>query len=129
MSLKETKFYFEDLFNKEWDCTPIHFVGSEFDGSEHEKWINIVYKPLGGSHDNLGNSAYKSMNQLYIVCWAENDVQGMDLADDVVTFVDEHVDASLYRQRGYDVIDHGFDESNKVFLLLSFTFEQRIGTC
>ena len=129
MNLVETKKYFEDIFEDGWLETAVHYVGMEFDGSQHDRWVNPVYKPLRSTPNGISESTSISMGQLYIVCWADNDGDAMELADSVVAFISTDVDKTLFRHRGHDVIDHGWNESNKVFVMLSFTFEQFNGTC
>ena len=129
MNLQETKKYFETIFAEDWSITDVHFVGQEFDGSEHDAWVNPVYKPLRSTTNGVSTSTSIDMGQLYIVCWANSDVEVMELTDTVVAFIADKVDKSLFRSRGHDIIDHGWDDSDKVFTMLSFTFEQFSGSC
>ena len=129
MNLRATKKYFEDIFHSYWTETEVHFVGQDFDGSQHDSWINPLYKPLRNTPNGVSTKTSIEMGQLYLVCWAEDDVSAMELADLAVEFISENVDKSLFRSKGYDVVDHGWDTSNKVFVMLSFTFEQFSGTC
>ena len=122
MNLQTTKKYFEDIFHNYWNETDVHFVGQDFDGAQHESWVNPVYKPLRNTPNGVSTSI--EMGQLYIVCWAENDTDAMELADITIEFIKANVDKSLFKSRGHDIIDHGWDESNKVFVMLSFSFEQ-----
>ena len=129
MNLRATKKYFEDIFHSDWTETAVHFVGQDFDGSQHDSWVNPVYKPLRNTPNGISAKSSIEMGQLYLVCWAKDDVSAMDLADLAVEFIGENVDKSLFRSKGYDVVDHGWDNSDKVFVMLSFTFEQFSGTC
>jgi len=129
MSMKETKFYFEDMFLKEWCDTPVHFVGQDFDASAHAKWVNPVYKPLRSTSNGISGESSIELGQLYIVCWADVDVEVMELADDIITFIHANLDKLAYQARGYEIIDHGWDDTNKVFVVLSFTFEHFAGSC
>ena len=117
------------MFSSDWNETDIHFVGQDFDGSQHDTWINPVYKPLRSTPNGVSTSTSIDMGQLYIVCWAETDIDAMELTDTVIAFVGDNMDKTLFRARGHDIIDHGWDDSNKVFVMLSFTFEQFSGTC
>jgi len=129
MNLRETKLYFENVFYTNWNDTPVHYAGQEFDGSGYDAWVNPVYKPLRSTANGISNTTNISMGVLYIPCWHTTDAGAMELADTMVEFIDANIDKKLFRHRGYDVIDHGWDESNKVFVVLSFTFEQFDGTC
>lgn len=129
MSIKETKIYFETLFASDWTDTDIHYAGQEFDGPTRDKWINPVYKPLRSRNSGVSDTTTIDMGQLYIVCWAEIDLEVMELADDVINFISENLDKQQYREKGYEIIDHGWGDSNKVFVVLSFTFEKFNGTC
>ena len=129
MNLQTTKKYFEDVFNSHWIQTDVHYGGQDFDAKEHVSWVNPIYKPLRSSSNGMSTSTSIDMAQLYVICWADDDTDAMELADSVVEFIDSNIDKQLFISRGHDVIDHGWDESNKVFVMLSFTFEQYSGTC
>ena len=129
MNLKETKFYFENIFSTLWADTPVHYAGMDFDATKQQKWINPVYKPLRSVPNGVSVDTSIEIGQLYIVCWANSDVEAMDLADTIIDFVDDKVDKTLFRARGHYIIDHGWDDSDKVFIVISFTFEQFSGTC
>ena len=129
MNLLETKKYFEDIFHSYWNETDVHFIGQDFNSKDHDTWINPVYKPLRSTPNGVSTSTSIDMGQLYIVCWADTDTTAMELADKVIEFIDINVETPLFRARGHDIIDHGWDDSNKVFVMLSFTFEQFSGSC
>ena len=129
MTLKETKFYFENLFSTLWTDTPIHYAGVNFDGAQQSKWINPVYKPMRSRNNGFSSNTFVALSQLYIVCWADHDIDAMELSDNVITFVNESVDKTQFKSRGYEIVDHGWDDSNKVFVMLSFSYEQLVGTC
>ena len=126
--LKETKFYFENLFATLWTNTPIHYAGQEFDATGIQRWINPTVTPVRNTFNGLGQRKLFEFN-LYIPCWAENDVESMQLADEIALFVKDNVDGSLYHSNGYDVIDHGWQDSNQVFTVLSFRFKSFDGQC
>ena len=121
MNLQATKKYFEDMFSSYWTNTDIHFAGQEFDGSKRNSWINPIYKPLRNTSNGVSSTTSIEMGQLYIVCWADTDNEVMGLAASVIEFIDVNVETPLFRSRGHDMIDHGWDDSNKVFVMLSFT--------
>jgi hypothetical protein len=127
--LKATKFYFDNLFQTLWTTTPIQYAGQEFDGHGLDQWVNIVYKPLRSSPASISGTAAYNYGQLYIVCWAENDVDVMGLGDNIVEFMQTEVDNRRFKINGYSVIDHGWDDSNKVFLMFSFQMQEMVGYC
>jgi len=129
--LKDIKFYFENLFETKWTETSIHFAGQEFDPTALglKKWINPYYSPLRNKDFGLGGGAKRYIGDLFIVCWEENDVLVMDLADKVSTFIENEVDRKLFKFNGYDVVDHGWDNTNKAFIILSFSMETVRGAC
>ena len=118
--LAETKLYFEDLINDNWDLTPIHFAGQEFDHDGTKRWINPSYTPTSNQNSGVSEVARKVYGNLDIVCWAENDVEVMTLADAVSDFMSANVDTSKYALRGYTVEDHAWHKSDKVYVYLSF---------
>lgn len=121
MSLKETKKYFENLFNDNWHETPIHFIGEDFDKDRGEEWINPVYSPSSSDSVSVSNDGRKSYGTLAVICWAKNDLNVMDLADRVVGFMEDNVEGNQYSLKGYNVEDHAYHEANKVYVYLSFT--------
>jgi len=129
MNLKETKYYFENIFNSSWNKTPVHYAGMTFDGSKQSQWVNPIYKPMRNRSNGINDDTTVALGQLYVVCWADYDIDAMTLSDDVIAFLKEEVDGSLFRSRGYEVVDHGWDDSDKVFMLLSFTYEHFVGEC
>lgn len=129
MNLRETKFYFENIFSTLWLETPVHYAGQDFDGAKHDAWVNPVYTPSHSIPNGISTTSNVQVGRLYIVCWAEEDVSVMDLVDVAVDFINTKVDKQLFRHRGYDVIDRGWDDSDKVFVVLAFTFEQLTGIC
>ena len=119
MSFKQTKFDFESMFSLLWTKTPVHFAGQELNARGLAEWVNPYFTPLSGSNVGLGG-AVQHRSMFNIVCWAESDVDVMDLSDEVREFVVANVDGDVYRLTGYEVSDHGWQESNKVYLELSF---------
>lgn len=122
MNLKETKIYFETLFTDVWNCTPVHFAGEEFKSTD--EWINPVYRPLRSRSNGVSVTASVESGQLFVVCWSDYEIDAFGLSDRVITFLKTEVDGSMFRMTGHSVIDNGWNESNKVFVVLSFTFEQ-----
>jgi len=129
--LKDIKFYFENLFATKWKGTSIHFGGQEFDPKALgiKKWVNPYYSPLRNKNFGLGDGAKIYFGDLYITCWEDNDVLVMELADEVSSFIEEEVDKTLFRFNGYEVVDHGWDSTNKAFILLSFSTQTIRGKC
>jgi len=128
-ALQANKFYFEDLFFKDWASTPVHFAGQEFSADNLPEWINPTYHPRGGTIFGLSGDATELKGSLHVVCWADNDVKVMALSDKVVDFISQKVDNSLFRIKGFEVVDHAWHESNSVYLVLSFNIESYEGIC
>jgi len=129
--LKDIKFYFENLFATKWTETSIHFGGQEFDPKALgiSKWVNPYYTPTRTRAFGLGDNASIYYGDLYVVCWQKNDVEAMELADNVAKFINDNVDKHLFKLRGYDVVDHAWDSTNKAYIILSFTIETIRGVC
>ncbi len=129
--LKNIKFYFENLFATKWTETSIHFAGQEFDPQALgiSSWVNPYYTPTRRRNFGLGGGGKIYYGDLYITCWDDNDVKVMELGDKIADFIDSSVDRGLFKLQGYDVVDHGWDTTNKAFVLLSFKFETIRGTC
>lgn len=121
-SLKSTKYYLESLFSQNWSETPIHFAGEEFDGKSIDKWINIFYSPLLSRSGGLSESSY-TIGNFYVICWANTDVDVMSMGDNAVSFMNTNIDKSYYKLKNFEIADHGWNESNKVFLVLTFSIE------
>ena len=119
--MKDIKQYFERLFNDSWLLTPIHFAGQEFDQDKTVRWINPVYTPQGTANSGVSKDARRVSSTISIICWAENDLEVMALADEVVAFMENNVEANAYSLRGYNVEDHAWHKSNKVYIYLTFT--------
>lgn len=129
--LKNIKYYFENLFATKWTDTSIHFAGQEFDPKKLgvTSWVNPYYSPTRRRNFGLGNGGKVYYGDLFVVCWHENDVEVMELGDKVADFMDNKVDKNLFKIKGYDVVDHGWDTTNKPFILMSFTLETVRGVC
>ncbi len=127
--LKEIKFYFENLFATKWTNTAIHFSGQEFEPKGLASWVNPTYSPTRRRSFGLGGNANTQYGDLYVVCWSDNDVNTMELADKVSAFIDTEVDGTLFRIMGYEVLDHGWDSTNKAFIMLSFPIKTIGGEC
>jgi len=122
-NFKDSKYYFEQLFATEWHDTPVHFVGTEFDAHGIEKWVNPFYTPIFGRPQGLGGIT-KNKGTLHVMVWAKNDVDAMELADNMVSFIAKHTKVNRY-----EIADHGWSDANTVFLQLSFDVEVFIGVC
>ncbi len=128
-SFKSTKYYFENLFSTLWTDTPIHYAGQEFNGDGVEKWVNPFYTPRGGSNFGVSNEASVGMGVLYVACWTDNDTDCMELADDIVAFVNTNIDNTSYKIGRFEIDDHGWNESSKVFMIVNFAIETVDGVC
>ncbi len=128
MNFQAAKFYFEDMFKNVWTTTPIHFAGQEFSGEGISKWVNPVYSPRNMTNAGISNTVNKNFGVVYVACWADNDVDAMGLGDLVVDFMKSQVN-SQYRIQAINVDDHGWQSSNKVYMILSFSIEYLGGEC
>lgn len=124
-SFRETKLYFEDMFNQFWELTPIHFAGEEFNSKGLEKWVNIFYEPTYGNTADLTCNT-NNYGNFHVACWSDIDADSMELSDYVVSFVNENIDKTKYRIRRFEVSDHGWNDNNKVFVLLTFSIEMLV---
>ena len=125
-NLKGTKYYFEKLFQDEWTNTPIHFAGQEFDSTGRDTWVNPRFVPQGGSLNSFGMRT-KLYGAVDVVCWAKNDVEVFDLVDNVVEFMSAH--GKDYAIHKFEVNDHGWDDSNMVYVYLTFNLTYYEGEC
>lgn len=118
----ETKIYFDQMFSDNWCDSEIHYAGEEFNSDGLNKWINIFYQPAFGASTDLCESTLNNGN-LHVVVWAEVYLDAMELSDDVISFVDTYIDKNLYRVRRFEISDHGFNESNNAFIIVTFSIE------
>ena len=128
--IRETKEYFETLFFNEWTKTPIHFAGQEDLTPKPPMWVAPYYEP--SRTEASGMSIYSAVHygSLLVACWGDDEGEAMLLADDIATFIHSEVDRSLVKIKfGYSILDHGWDASNKVYVLVSFNVSVRCGTC
>ena len=126
-NMKETKYFFENMFLTNWSDTPVHFVGQEFTAKGLTSWINPRFVPSGGRLGGLSGLRSRLEAELDVVCWAKNDVEAFDLADKIVSFV--HANANDFNINGYEVNDHGWNENNMVYVILTFSFTYYAGMC
>ncbi len=127
-SLQATKYYFDELFMSSWTSTPVHYAGQEFNAKEVPQWVNPFYAPKYGDKKGLSNTLSSNYGNLYVACWAETDVEVMAIADDVVAFLNNIVNKE-YRVKKYEISDHGWQESNQVYIMLTFSLEVLDGAC
>ncbi len=128
-SFKQGKYFFEDLFLVNWTQTPIHFAGQDFDGNGIPEWINVVFTPYQSANNGIGSQVKKLYATVTVTGWAENDVNVMQLGDQISAFVDEGVLNSEYTIKQTNLLDHGWDESGKAYLITQFTVEFYAGVC
>lgn len=121
-TMRATKLYIENLFFTKWTKTVIHYVGQEFDSTGITTWINVFYKPFNGTNLGLCETSVEAGN-IFIGCWGKNDADVMELADDVISFINSNIDKKQYRLGRYEIVDHSWNETNDVFMLLSFDIE------
>jgi hypothetical protein len=126
-NFKETKYYFENMFATNWSQTPIHFVGQEFDASGIDAWVNPRFVPSRGDTVGINGNKTKQYAELDIVCWAKNDVEAFDLADQIVAFINATIEG--FDINGYEINDHGWNDSNMVYVVLTFVFNYYTGDC
>ena len=126
-NLKATKFYFEKMFLDKWTDTPIHFVGQEFDATGKTTWINPMFAPLSGTLAALSGRRTKMEGSLNVICWASNDVDVFELGDKIIDFI--HNNAKEFNVNGFEINDHQWDNSNMVYLYLTFNIKYYAGDC
>ncbi len=128
-SFRETKLFFEKMFLDNWNETPIHFVGQEFKNDGIDRWINPFYTPVKGAFRGLSGTLSESKGRLEVICWAENDAEVMQLADELVELVFSHTSNKTYRIDRYEVTDHAWHTSNSVYMYLTFEVTMVEGYC
>ncbi len=129
MGLKETKYYYENMFKTLWTSTPIHFAAQEFDKKIKTtgEWVNLIYKPTSLVTSSF--SGKKAYGLVYVVCWSDNDVRSMEIADEVIKFIQENNDSLLYSIKNIEIVDHGWQTASSAFTILSFRVEYYEDQC
>ena len=125
-NFKQTKIDLDVMFNDNWTLTPIHWSGVSFDSTDKSQWINVVYEPLSNRTNGLGGRSNVSNGMLYVVCWAEDEFNVMDIADQVVLLVSNNMPLFI-TNIDHDVVDRGFDENGKAYMVLGFPIKSYIG--
>ena len=125
-NFQKTKAYFETLFKDNWTSTPVHYAGQEFSADTLDRWVNVIYKPLGGENTAYTGASMLINGTLTVICWAENDVEAMKLGDEVVAFVSAQKEFTM---RMFEVNDHGWNESGSVYLYLTFDIKSHDMSC
>ena len=128
-ALQQGKFFFDDIFFTGWLSTPVHFSGEDFDGSNIPSWVNIVFTPYQTNNASIGPKGKKIYATFTVVGWAENDVDAMDLTDQIRDFMDEKLKSSIYTIKQTSIIDHGWDNSGKVYTITQFAIVYYSGSC
>jgi hypothetical protein len=118
---KETKIYFDTMFDTLWTATPIHYAGQEFDSKGISEWVNPVYIPASGYHVDLCSRTLNT-GYLHCTCWADNQMSSLELSDELIGFIQTNTDANRYRITGFQINDNGWN-GKKAFLLISFNIE------
>ena len=127
-AFKDGKFFFDEMFVSKWTRTPVHYAGQEFDGKGKTEWVNPSFSPTSRANASLAKSVKQINANIFVACWAETDVDVMDLMDEVSDFMDTNA-GPAYQILNTAVVDHGWHESNKVFGILMFTITYKVGTC
>jgi len=125
--MKENKFYFENMFATKWTNTPIHFVGEEFDSKGITSWINPRFVPSGGTLAALSGQLTRIKSELDVVCWGKNEMEAFDLADSIIEFVKSNADE--FSITHFEINDHGWNESNMVYIIVTFALNYYEGDC
>lgn len=125
-AFQETKLYYENMFNDTWTATKIHFAGQEVLPKQTKKWVNPFYQPTYGSNSSMSAECADNYGNLHVACWATNDLDAMTLGDDVVAFIKTNNDASKYRIKGFEMSDHGWNESNRVYVVITFSVQMLV---
>lgn len=123
---KETKQLIDNTFIDNWTLTPIHYAGAKFNSKNIDEWVNIVYEPRGGALTGLNGTSTSTRGVIYAVCWSETSLNTMELVDNVILFIDRYLDKNII-VRGNEIIDQGYDENNKSFMVVSFPINSYIG--
>ncbi len=128
-ALQEGKFFFDELFLSGWTITPIQFAAQDFSGKNLPAWVNIVFTPYQTSNASIGPKGKLIYATVTVVGWAENDVLAMELADQIAEFMDAGVLPSIYSIKQTNIIDHGWDASNKAYTITQFAIQYYSGDC
>ena len=124
MSIKEAKIEIETTFQDGWTSTPIHYSGMEFDSTGRDRWINLIYQPISVSNRTLTAGRQAQNAVIYVLCWANNELNAYDLADNVADFVLGDPFAN-YAANRYVVEDQGYSQDGRSFVILSFDVKQK----
>ena len=120
--LQDIKLDIETKFYDHWSDTKVHYGGEEFDNKGLDKWVNVIYTPTLMHKSGLSSTKTNTYNvNVYMVCWAKDDIMGSSLVDTITTFTDEQFFSVL--QSDIEIVDRGWDESNMVYYLLRFNYQ------
>ena len=125
-SFADTKLYYENMFNNHWKTTKIHFVGQEVMPKQTKKWVNPFYQPAYGATGGLSDVCSDNYGNLHVACWATNDLDAMALGDAVVGFIKANNDKTKYRIKKFEMSDHGWNESNRVYVVITFSIQMLV---
>jgi hypothetical protein len=115
------------MFASHWHDTPVHFVGQEYNAKGVDAWVNPRFVPSGGKISGFSSERTKLNGELDVVCWAKNDVKAFELADDIINFVTEF--AKEFPLTNFEINDHGWNDSNMVYIVVTFVFTYYAGNC
>jgi len=133
--LQTTKVVIEEIFKAGWTDTPIHYSGQEFDGKGMPKWINLVIKPSRIVNASVSNMRKVMVVDFYVPCWADNENKSFELADSIIEFVEtSFADPTTKavmpnRIEQVQIIDQGWNNSNKSFVVVMFSVIMDVGNC
>jgi len=127
-NFKEIKFYFEGMFSSKWTKTNVHYGGQDFDATGIDEWVNPTYSPENSRKLSLSDGVDVINGVLYIPCWSTNDVKVMALSDEVTKFIEDNIEYPHTVTR-VNVIDHGWEKSNKAFVILAISIKSQFRNC
>jgi len=123
----EIKSTLEQYFIDNWTQTQIQFDGVDFDYSNIDSWISLVYTPV---ENNLigfdGSSVGRIRNNaiLKVFCYAKTVPLTYKLSDDVKAFLNgkqfSDIKVSIGQDRGATNLDNGFFEVLTIFEVNKF---------
>jgi len=134
-SLQETKLIIEELFKTNWTDTPIHFSGQEFDARKMPQWINLIIRPSRITRASVSNGRSIMSLDVYVPCWSDTEAESFELADKIIAFFNSKVGSSAIKilmPNSIDsvtIIDQGWNEANKSFVVPMFSMTVQVGNC
>lgn len=118
----DTKAKIEQYFIDNWSLTEIQFEGVEYDYSDVEKWISLIYIPvrndiIGMNGESVGR--VRNNAQLKVYCYAKSVPLAYKLADDVKSFFNgkqiDDIMVGVGQDKSVTNLDNGFFEVAVIF--------------